>query len=55
MFLARSETAIPVSMLVIGTVFFVILIPSMNDLVSSLERFFGSGQSAIDTKAEDGS
>jgi hypothetical protein len=53
MFLARSETDIPVSMLVIATVFFVILIPSMNDLVSSLDRFFGSDQSATDTSAED--
>ncbi len=30
--------AIPASMLVVATVFFVLLIPAMNDLVRSIER-----------------
>ena len=38
--ISRGESQIPLSMLAIGTVFFVILIPAMNDLVSSIDRFF---------------
>lgn len=38
--LTRGDTEIPLSMLAIGTVFFVMLIPAMNDLVSSIDRFF---------------
>lgn len=36
----RGESQIPLPMLTIGTVFFVMLIPAMNDLVSSIDRFF---------------
>ena len=42
----RGESQIPVSMLAIGTAFFVMLIPAMNDLVSSIDRFFGKGEHA---------
>lgn len=35
---ATLQPQIPKSMLVIGTVFFVVLIPAMKDLVRSLER-----------------
>lgn len=35
---ANSNIDIPASMLVIATVFFVLLIPAMNDLVGSIER-----------------
>lgn len=37
----RSD-AIPLSMLVIATVFFVLLIPAMNDIVRSIEKSFAS-------------
>lgn len=33
-------------MLAIGTAFFVILIPAMNDLVSSIDRFFDKNDPA---------
>lgn len=36
--ISKSSIDIPVSMLVIATVFFVLLIPAMNDLVGSIER-----------------
>lgn len=39
-FVTSGDSDIPPSMLAIGTVFFVILIPAMNDLVSSIDRFF---------------
>jgi len=37
---AGRHNGIPPSMLVIATVFFVFLIPAMNDLVRSIERYF---------------
>ena len=37
----RSD-AIPLSMLAIATVFFVLLIPAMNDIVRSIEKSFAS-------------
>jgi hypothetical protein len=39
--LGGRETEIPLSMLAIASLFFVLLIPAMNDLVSSMDRFFG--------------
>jgi len=36
---SRSD-AIPLSMLAIATVFFVLLIPAMNDIVRSIEKSF---------------
>ena len=39
----RQRGEIPLSMIIMATVFFVILIPSMNDLVRSIEkRVFGN-------------
>lgn len=35
------ENGIPFSMLALATVFFVLLIPAMNDLVRSLDRYAG--------------
>lgn len=35
----RSDIEIPGSMLLLATVFFVLLIPAMNDLVRSIERY----------------
>ena len=35
----HNEIGIPTSMLLIATIFFVLLIPSMNDLVRSMERY----------------
>ena len=36
--ISGGESDIPRSMLVIATIFFVMLIPAMNDLVSSMDR-----------------
>jgi len=38
--ISKSGSTIPVSMLAIASVFFVVLIPAMNDLVRSIERYF---------------
>lgn len=38
--LSGRDIDIPRSMLVIATIFFVLLIPAMNDLVRSIERYF---------------
>lgn len=46
--LRGGDTDIPLSMLAIATVFFVLLLPAMNDLVSSLDRFFGRRSGADD-------
>ena len=35
-----SRTDIPLKMLVIGSVFFVVLIPAMKEIARGLERFF---------------
>lgn len=35
----RSDIKIPGSMLLLATVFFVLLIPAMNELVRSIERY----------------
>jgi len=35
-----SRTDIPLKMLVIGTVFFVVLIPAMKEIARGLDRFF---------------
>jgi cobalamin synthase len=40
-FIAGRRDDIPLSMIAMATVFFVILIPAMNDLVRSLERRVG--------------
>ena len=50
----RSD-AIPLSMLAIATVFFVLLIPAMNDIVRSIEKSFtshfgGAGEGGNQTK-----
>ena len=37
-FVENSDFDIPVSMLAVATIFFVLLIPAMNDLVRSIER-----------------
>ena len=37
-FVGSSDFDIPVSMLAVATIFFVLLIPAMNDLVRSIER-----------------
>jgi len=37
-FVGNSDFDIPVSMLAVATIFFVLLIPAMNDLVRSIER-----------------
>jgi hypothetical protein len=37
-FVGNSDFDIPVSMLAVATIFFVLLIPAMNDLVRSMER-----------------
>jgi len=44
----NSGTVIPASMLVIATAFFVLLIPSMNDLVQSIERVSGKSPETKD-------
>jgi hypothetical protein len=38
--ISRRNDDIPLSMLAIATVFFVMLIPAMNDLVRSIEKLF---------------
>ena len=43
--LAMRDTGIPLSMLAIATVFFVFLIPAMNDLVGVIDRRFRGGNS----------
>jgi predicted lysophospholipase L1 biosynthesis ABC-type transport system permease subunit len=42
--LSGRNREIPLSMLAMATVFFVLLIPAMNDLVRNIEQYF-SGQS----------
>lgn len=42
-FIAGRRDDIPLSMIAMATVFFIILIPSMNDLVRSLEKRIGGG------------
>jgi hypothetical protein len=37
-FVGKSDIDIPVSMLAVATIFFILLIPAMNDLVRSIER-----------------
>ena len=50
LFVIRNrELDIPLSMLAIATAFFVILIPAMNDLVSSLDRYFSGPDATNDT------
>ena len=44
-FIAGNRDDIPLSMIAMATVFFIILIPAMNDLVRSIERRV-SGKSA---------
>jgi len=38
--IASHRQDIPLSMMALATVFFIVLIPSMNDLVQSIERRF---------------
>ena len=49
----QGDSQIPLSMLGIGTVFFVMLIPAMNDLVSSIDRFFDKGEQIRDEGNKD--
>jgi len=42
-FVLKIRPGIPPSMLVIGTVFFIVLIPAMNELVNTIVRRIGSG------------
>lgn len=42
-FIGGRRDDIPLSMIAMATVFFVILIPAMNDLVRSLEKRIGGG------------
>ena len=41
-YIIARDTGIPTSMLFISSAFFVFLIPTMNDLVRSIERRFGA-------------
>ena len=41
-FVRVTREDIPLTMLVIGTVFFVVLIPAMKEIARSLDRFFAS-------------
>lgn len=50
----NSELDISVSMLAIATAFFVLLIPTMNDLVQSVERFFPGHSRSSDDDQNDG-
>ena len=48
-FIAGKRDDIPLSMIAMATVFFVILIPAMNDLVRSIERrVSGESNSEVD-------
>lgn len=48
-FIAGKRNDIPLSMIAMATVFFVILIPAMNDLVRSIERrVSGESNSEVD-------
>jgi hypothetical protein len=49
-----SSIDIPASMLVIATVFFVLLIPAMNDLVQSIERLSARTTGVSETKHNSG-
>lgn len=42
--ISSGESDIPRSMLVIATIFFVMLIPAMNDLVSSMDKRSRAGR-----------
>jgi len=42
-FVLKVRPGIPPSMLVIGTVFFIVLIPAMNELVNTIVRRIGRG------------
>ena len=45
-FIADRRQGIPLSMIAMATLFFILLIPSMNDLVRSIERHIsGDGES----------
>lgn len=50
--ISAGNNDIPLSMLVMATVFFVLLIPAMNDLVRSIEQYvarnYGQAQSGRD-------
>jgi hypothetical protein len=48
-----SALEIPVSMLVIASAFFIFLIPAMNDLVRSIERFAGGRTRSPDNNPRD--
>jgi len=49
LFIAGERDDIPLSMIAMATVFFVILIPAMNDLVRSIERrVSGDSASGVD-------
>ena len=50
LFISQRQSGIPLSMMALATVFFVFLIPAMNDLVRSIEKwaFGGSGDPGDD-------
>jgi hypothetical protein len=48
-FVARERDDIPLSMIAMATIFFVILIPAMNDMVRSIERYvIGKSTNGVD-------
>lgn len=48
------ENRIPASMLVVSSIFFVLLLPAMNDLVQSIERMVaGNGSRDSDAREKD--
>ena len=52
-FIWRQQSDIPLSMLAIASIFFVFLIPAMNDLVRSIEKWaFGSPDDFSDNKEQ---
>ena len=48
-----GKTRLPLSMLAIATVFFVMLIPAMNDLVSSIHRYFYKDEQVPENENKD--
>lgn len=51
-FVWRSDTEIPASMLLVGTVFFVMLVPAMKELVKVLDKLL-RGQLGISETSDD--
>jgi len=51
-FVWRSDTEIPASMLLVGTVFFILLVPAMKELVKVLDKLL-RGQFGISKTIDD--